>query len=155
MSPAAEDCIFCKIVRREAPASFVYEDAATLAFMDIRPILPGHTLVIPKVHAAYLEDLPDGGAGPILESARKVAAALRSSGLRCEAVNLWIANGKEAGQVVFHVHIHVIPRFRGDGFGIRVGPDYGRAPARGELDAIAAKIHGAVEGHRVNRSRIA
>jgi histidine triad (HIT) family protein len=155
MSPTAADCIFCRIVRREAAASLVYEDAATLAFMDIRPIFPGHTLVVPKIHAAYLEDLPDGGAGPIMESAGKVAAALRNSGLRCEAVNLWLANGREAGQVVFHVHVHVIPRFRGDGFGIRVGPDYGRTAGRDELDAVAAKIRGAIEGQGANRSRIA
>jgi diadenosine tetraphosphate (Ap4A) HIT family hydrolase len=138
------DCIFCKIVKREAPASIVYEDEATLAFMDIRPMLPGHTLVIPKSHAAYLEDLPKDSSGPILESARKVAAALPRSGLRCEAVNLWLANGKEAGQEVFHVHFHVLPRFRGDGFGIRTGPGYGRMPERVELDSAAEKIRRAI-----------
>jgi histidine triad (HIT) family protein len=147
MAPADPSCIFCKIIRREAPASIVYEDAATLAFMDIRPVLEGHTLVIPKAHAAYLEDLPDGDAGPVLESGRRVAAALRKSGLRCDAVNLWLANGKEAGQVVFHVHLHVIPRFRGDGFGIRIGPEYGRSPGRDELDAVAEKIRRAI-GHQ-------
>ena len=141
------DCIFCKIVAREAPASVVYEDEATLAFLDIRPMTPGHTLVIPKSHAAYLEELPEGTAGPILETASKVAAALRRSGLQCEAVNLWLANGKEAGQVVFHVHIHVIPRFRADGFGLRVGPDYGRIADRGELEAVAAKIRSGIADH--------
>jgi len=138
------DCIFCRIVRREAPASIVYEDETTLAFMDIRPMIPGHTLVIPKSHATYLEDLPKDGSGPILETARKVAAALRHSGLRCEAVNLWLANGKVAGQEVFHVHFHVLPRFRGDGFGIRAGPDYGRMPERAELDSAAERIRHAI-----------
>jgi histidine triad (HIT) family protein len=142
--PAA-DCIFCKIVRRESPASIVYEDAATLAFMDIRPMLPGHTLVIPKAHAAYLEDLPEESSGPILKTAKKVAAALRQSGLRCEGVNLWLANGKAAGQEVFHVHFHVLPRFRGDGFGIRAGPGYGRMPERAELDSTAEKIRRAIQ----------
>jgi len=141
------DCIFCKIVGREAPASIVYEDEATLAFLDIRPMTPGHTLVIPKSHAAYLEEMPEGTAGPILGTASKVAAALRRSGLRCEAVNLWLANGKEAGQVVFHVHIHVIPRFRGDGFGLRVGPDYGRITDREELETVAAKIRSGIADH--------
>ena len=141
------DCIFCKIIGRAAPASIVYEDEATLAFLDIRPMTTGHTLVIPKSHAAYLEELPEGTAGPILETASKVAAALRRSGLPCEAVNLWLANGKEAGQVVFHVHIHVIPRFRGDGFGLRVGPDYGRIASREELEAAAAKIRSGIADH--------
>jgi diadenosine tetraphosphate (Ap4A) HIT family hydrolase len=139
------DCIFCKIVRREAPASVIAEDANTLAFLDIRPMAPGHTLVVPKAHGAYLEDLPEGAAGPILEAARKVASALRRSGLRCEAVNLWLANGPEAGQVVFHVHMHVIPRYRGDGLGIRAGPSYGRTADRQELEGIAAKIRGAMD----------
>jgi histidine triad (HIT) family protein len=144
MPPADPNCIFCKIVRREAPASIVAEDAITLAFLDIRPIATGHTLVIPKAHAAYLEDLPPDSAGPIFETARRVASALRGSGLRCEAVNLWLANGKEAGQVVFHVHMHVIPRYRGDGLGIRAGPDYGTTAGREELDAIASKIRQAM-----------
>ena len=147
MPTSAQDCIFCKIVRRESPASIVYEDDATLAFMDIRPMIRGHTLVIPKSHAAYLEDLSRDSAGPILETAKRIAAALRRSGLRCEAVNLWLANGKEAGQEVFHVHFHVLPRFRGDGFGIRAGLDYGRMPERTELDATAAKIRTAITNH--------
>ena len=108
-------------------------------------MIPGHTLVIPKSHAAYLEDLPKDSSGPILESARKVAAALRRSGLPCEAVNLWLANGRAAGQEVFHVHFHVLPRFRGDGFGIRAGPGYGRTPERAELDSTAEKIRRALK----------
>jgi len=144
MPSPTSGCIFCQIVRGEAPASRLYEDDATLAFMDIRPMTPGHALVIPKRHGAFIEDLPEGTVGPILETARKVAAAIRRSGLRCEAVSLYLANGKEAGQEVFHVHIHVIPRFRGDGFGLRVGPDYGRIAAREELDAIAAKLRTAI-----------
>ena len=133
MSSSDPDCIFCKIVRHDAPASVVYEDDTTLAFMDLRPVIAGHTLVIPKAHGAYLEDLPEGGVGPILETARKVAAALRRSGLKCEA-----------GQEVFHVHVHAIPRFRGDGFGLRAPPGSGRTAERNELDQVAAKIRGAI-----------
>jgi len=77
MAASAEDCIFCKIVRREAPASIVREDASTIAFMDIQPMNTGHVLVIPKAHAEYVEDLPPGGAGPILEAAKEVSHALR------------------------------------------------------------------------------
>src|SRR3970040_1263187 len=82
------DCIFCTIVRREAPASIVREDADTLAFMDIQPMNPGHVLVIPKTHAAFLEDLPPGQAGPVFEAARKISFALRHSGLRCDAARM-------------------------------------------------------------------
>jgi histidine triad (HIT) family protein len=144
MPPPDPNCVFCKIVRREGPASIVAEDAVTLAFLDIRPMAVGHTLVIPKAHAPYLEDLPRESVGPIFETARRMASALRGSGLPCEAVNLWLANGKEAGQQVFHVHVHVIPRFHGDGFGIRVGSDYGRTSTREDLEAVAAKIRRAV-----------
>lgn len=144
MVVSSGDCIFCKIVRREAPASIVREDESTLAFMDIQPMNQGHVLLIPKVHAAYIEDLPNGATGPILEAAREVSRALRTSGIRCEAVSLYLANGREAGQEVFHTHMHVIPRWRGDGLGLRVRPDRGRVADRKELDTLAAKIRAAM-----------
>ncbi len=144
MAASSGDCIFCRIVRREAPASIVREDESTLAFMDIQPMNQGHVLVIPKVHAAYIEDLPNGATGPILDAAKEVSRALRASGIRCEAVSFYLANGKEAGQEVFHVHLHVIPRFRGDGFGLRVRPGYGKTADRTELDELATKIRGAI-----------
>jgi len=144
MPASADDCIFCKIVRREAPASVVREDASTLAFMDIQPMNKGHVLVIPKAHAEYIEDLPPEAVGPILEAAREVSRALRTSGIRCEAVSLYLANGKEAGQEVFHAHMHVIPRWRGDGLGLRVRPDRGRVADRTELDTLAARIRAAM-----------
>jgi len=144
MAASAEDCIFCKIVRREAPASVVREDASTLAFMDIQPMNTGHVLVIPKAHAALVEDLPPAAVGPILEAAREISHAMRASGIRCEAVSFYLANGKEAGQEVFHVHLHLIPRWRGDGLGLRVRPDRGRVADRKELDDVAAKIRVAI-----------
>jgi len=144
MAASAEDCIFCKIVRREAPASVVREDASTLAFMDIQPMNTGHVLVIPKAHSALVEDLPPAAVGPILEAAREIYRAMRASGIRCEAVSFYLANGKEAGQEVFHVHLHLIPRWRGDGLGLRVRPDRGRVADRKELDDVAAKIRVAI-----------
>src|SRR5438132_60458 len=130
MAASVRDCIFCKIVRREGPASLVHEDSWTLAFMDIRPMNPGHVLVIPKAHAAYIEDLAPETVGPILEAAKEISRAMRASGIRCEAVSFYLANGEAAGQEVFHVHLHLIPRWRGDGFGLRVRPDYGRIADR-------------------------
>jgi len=144
MAASAKDCIFCKIVRREAPASVVREDVSTLAFMDIQPMNTGHVLVIPKAHSALVEDLPPASVGPILEAAREISRAMRASGIRCEAVSFYLANGKEAGQEVFHVHLHLIPRWRGDGLGLRVRPDRGRVADRKELDEVAAKIRVAI-----------
>ncbi len=140
------DCIFCKIVQRELPASIVDEDDTAIAFLDIRPITPGHLLVVPKAHAAYLVDLPSEAGGRMFEMARRVASALRESGLRCEGVNFHLADGEAAGQEIFHVHLHVFPRYAGDGVGLRVGPHYGRMPDREELDGVASAIRKAVEG---------
>jgi len=145
------DCIFCKIVAREAPASIVDEDDTTIAFLDIRPVNPGHTLVIPRSHAARLSGLPSRQGGEAFAAAMRVAAAIRSSGIRCEGINLYLADGEAAGQEVDHVHLHVVPRFTGDGFGLRFGPQYGRIAARAELDEMAAKIRRKMTTHGTNR----
>ena len=148
MTPVdAAPCIFCRIVRRELPASVLAEDEDTMAFMDIRPINPGHFLVVPKAHASRLADLPPGAGGRVFEMARTLAAGLYGSGLRCEGVNLHLADGEVAGQEVFHVHLHVYPRHAGDGVGLRMGPRYGAMPEREELDRLAASIRAAAN-HR-------
>lgn len=138
------DCVFCKIVKGEIPSSVVAQDDRTFTFLDIRPVNPGHTLVIPKAHAAHLADLPAGTGGALFESGRRIAAALRTCGLRCEGVNLFLADGTVAGQEVAHVHLHVVPRFEGDGFGLRFPAGYGTTPPREELEATAKKIAGAL-----------
>lgn len=147
MTAREADCVFCKIVLRETPASVIDEDDRIMSFLDIRPINPGHVLVIPKDHAASLAELEPSLGGRIFERGMAVAAALRRSGVRCEAVNLHLADGEAAGQDVFHVHLHVFPRYRGDGFGLRVGPNYGRVANREELEAIAAKLRAAIPVH--------
>ncbi len=114
-----------------------------MALMDIRPINPGHFLVIPKAHAAHVADLPAGGGGRILEMARVLAAGLYRSGVKCEGVNMHLADGEVAGQEILHVHLHVYPRYAGDGVGLRMGPRYGTMPTRAELDRLAAAIRGA------------
>jgi len=145
MAPdASADCIFCKIVRREALASIVAEDAETLAFLDIRPLTPGHTLVIPRRHAADLGELPAVLGGKVFGMAMAVAAAMRRSGLKCEGVNIYVADGRAAGQEVLHVHLHVVPRFKGDGFGLPFPPGYGRTLSAEERDNVAAKIRAAM-----------
>ena len=136
----ASDCVFCQILEGREPASIVHRDDRSCAFMDIRPVNPGHVLVIPTSHAAFLSELdPDAGA-ELFRLGQRVAGAIRRCDLRCEGVNLLLADGEAAGQEVFHVHLHVIPRHRGDGSGFRFGA--GNAPplARPALDEIAEKL---------------
>lgn len=135
-------CVFCEIVAGESPASVVHEDDRALAFMDIRPAIPGHLLVVPKRHAAYLADLDEETGGHLFRVGMRTAAALRSSGLRCEGVNLFLADGEAAGQEVFHVHLHGFPRFAGDA--VRIDADWSAAPPRTELDEVAARIRTAI-----------
>jgi histidine triad (HIT) family protein len=135
------DCVFCRILAGELPASFVYRDDRCAAFMDIRPVNSGHLLVIPTRHAPYLADIDPSEAADIMKVGHAAAAALRGSGVRCEGVNLFLADGEAAMQEVFHVHLHVIPRFRGDGFSLKFSPEYyTRHPARPELDQLAASL---------------
>lgn|SRR5512146_2237773 len=135
------DCIFCRILAGELPASFVYRDEHCAAFMDIQPVNPGHSLVIPVRHATYLADLEREIAAKLMRVAHDVAAALRASDLRCEGVNFFLADGEAAMQEVMHVHLHVFPRFRGDGFGLRFSPEYyTRRPDRTELDETAVAL---------------
>lgn len=135
-----EACVFCQILDGDAPASVVYADEQLMAFMDIQPVNPGHMLVIPKVHAPDLTCMDSEIGGKLFRVGMELAEALRRSGIRCEGVNLFLADGAAAGQEVFHVHLHVIPRFTGDGFGFRFGPDYDRLPTRARLDQAAAAI---------------
>jgi histidine triad (HIT) family protein len=137
------DCVFCGIAAGHVEGARVYADERVLAFLDIRPVTTGHTLVVPRRHGAYLAELdPEDGAA-LFRAAMIVAGALRRSGIRCEAVNLWLADGEAAGQDVFHVHLHVVPRYEGDGFGLRFPPDY-RVRERAELDETAARIRDAL-----------
>ncbi|MFT3891879.1 MAG: HIT family protein [Anaerolineales bacterium] len=133
-------CIFCKIVEGSVPASKVYEGELCMAFMDIQPVNPGHALVIPKGHFADLSELPAEIGGHLFQVAQRVALSLPKTNVKNEGVDFFLANGEAAGQEVFHVHLHVIPRYAGDGFGFRFGPYYKTLPERSELDSIAAQI---------------
>ena len=136
------DCLLCRLVAGEEEVSLVHEDEETSVFMDIQPVVRGHMLVVPRAHAAYLTDLdPEDGAA-VFRAGQLAAAALRASSLRCEGVNLFLADGEAAGQEIFHVHLHVIPRYEGDGFGLRLPPDYSIRP-RAELDEAAEALRGA------------
>jgi diadenosine tetraphosphate (Ap4A) HIT family hydrolase len=132
------DCIFCAIVAGSAPVSIVYEEADLLAFMDSRPVTPGHLLIIPKRHTPDLANLDETTGARMFTVAMRLAQALRASGLRCEGINLFLADGEAAFQEVFHTHLHVIPRFVGDTF--RIDADWSVTPSRAELDEIATQV---------------
>lgn len=134
-------CIFCKIVAGEAAASIVHRDEHVLAFMDISPVTEGHVLVIPTYHTPDLTGVTDDAGARMFALGRRIAASLRLSHLPCEGVNFFLADGAAAGQTVFHTHLHVIPRVRGDGLGFRFRHGLGRARmSRTQLDEIAARL---------------
>lgn len=110
------DCIFCKIVRGEIPSYKVWEDENSFAFLDITPRSKGHTLVIPKVHAERISDLDEINASKLLPTVKKVVAKIQDK-LNPDGYNIGFNDGKFGGQVVPHLHIHVMPRWEGDGGG--------------------------------------
>ncbi|MFD4367267.1 HIT family protein [Rhodococcus sp. NPDC058521] len=130
-------CIFCEIVAGRAEASVVHEDDDVMAFMDIRPWTSGHLLVVPKRHAVGLADLEPADGQKVFATGQRIARVMRGGDSSAEGVNLFLADGVVAGQEVFHVHLHVLPRRRGDGFGLRGIP---RSPGRAELDKTAAAL---------------
>jgi histidine triad (HIT) family protein len=133
-------CVFCEIVGGRSPSSVVFQDERCIAFMDIQPVNPGHLLVVPIEHAATLSDLDEDVGAHVFRVAQRLAGALRASGIRCEGINPFLADGESAGQEVSHVHLHVLPRFYGDGFGLRFGPNYANKPDRQELEAAAQRV---------------
>ena len=137
-------CVFCDIVAGRAPASVPYQDDEALAIMDIRPVTPGHLFVVPREHAPFLADLDEDTGAHLFRVAMRMAAALRASGLRCEGVNLFLADGEAAFQEVFHVHLHVFPRYPGDDF--KIDADWTAEPSREALDAAADRIRQAYRG---------
>ena len=138
------ECVFCRIIVGDEAASLVYRDDLCVAFMDIQPVNPGHLLIVPLTHAAQLAELDVASAERLMTVAQRLGSALRQSSLRCEGVNLLLADGEAAGQDVFHVHLHVVSRFAGDGFGFRFAPTYHQRPPRADLDQAAARIRAAL-----------
>jgi histidine triad (HIT) family protein len=134
------DCIFCDILAGQAAGSFIYRDDLCSAFVDIHQPTPGKLLIVPNRHATYLADLPPETGARMFQVAQQLAAALRRSGLRCEGNNVFLSDGSAAGQDAFHVHLHVMPRFAGDGIKLHFGRGHAIYPERAELDRIAAQI---------------
>ena len=125
------NCIFCKIVKGEIPSFRLYEDAETLAFMDINPVHDGHCLVIPKAHSTNVFEIDPEDFAAAARTAAKLARAVKAA-IPCDGFNLMQANGKGAGQSVGHLHLHILPRRSGDGL------LFNWEPKPGERDRIAA-----------------
>ncbi len=135
------NCIFCKIIAGELPCTKLYEDAATLAFMDINPVSPGHALAIPKGHAKDVFAIDEEAISATVRTARKVARALRAA-LSPAGINLLQSSGPAAGQSVFHLHFHVIPRHSGDGLRF----NWQMVPGdKADIERIAALIRARIE----------
>ncbi|MGH7288704.1 MAG: HIT family protein [Myxococcota bacterium] len=141
------DCSFCEIAAGREPASFVHRDSELVVFMSNAPVNPGHLLVIPHEHVPSLADLAPDLAATLFRAAQRFASALRRSALRCEGLNLFLADGVVASQLIPHVHLHVIPRFAGDTFKLNSSggvTTFESMPPREELERVAAAIRAAL-----------
>ena len=135
-----DNCIFCKIANGIIPSATVYEDDDFRAILDIAPAHKGHVIILPKTHAANLFEIDDATAAKLLPVAKKVAAAVKKV-TGCDGINILQNNGEAAGQTVFHLHVHVVPRFEGDGI-LPVWPQ--GSYADGEAAELASKINAAL-----------
>lgn len=131
-----DDCIFCKIAAGEIPSKTLYEDEKFRVILDLGPATRGHSLILPKDHAANLYELPEETAAEAMKLAKSMALLLREK-LRCDGLNLVQNNGETAGQTVSHFHLHLIPRYKGDGQRINWTPS---KPTQEELEAVRKEI---------------
>ena len=131
-----ETCIFCKIVQKQAPASIIYEDETVIVFLDIRPLNMGHTLVIPKPHYVDIFDIPENLLLQVHKVAKQIAPAIKKA-TNADGISIIQQNGKAAGQDIFHLHVHVVPRFDGQKL-----PHFNelKEVERAKLDEMAKKI---------------
>lgn len=137
--PYDENNIFAKILRKEIPCTPVYEDEKVLAFLDIRPINPGHLLIAVKKPAVHLSDLTLAEAAHLMRVAKRLAKAQKKA-MKAAGMNLLLNDGPAAGQEVPHLHMHIIPRFKNDGFGLSYGPQGRPQKTPEELLVVAEKI---------------
>lgn len=144
-------CTFCSIVAGELPAHVVLDDEVALGFLDVRPLFPGHVLVVPRVHVETLTDLPADRVGPLFERVQRVAAAVEAA---CGAQGSFVAMNNRVSQSVPHLHVHVVPRTKGDGlkgfFWPRT-PYTDEAHATSTAAAIRTELDGGSAGEVVSR----
>jgi len=133
------DCIFCKIIAGEIPSYKIYEDQNVLAFLDIAPVNPGHTLVITKNHYANLEEIPEAELAELIKVVKKIGQALKD-GLKVSGYNVQENNDPSAGQIIPHIHFHIVPRQKGDGLNLWPQGKY----QENEAQEVANKIKEAI-----------
>jgi histidine triad (HIT) family protein len=136
-------CPFCRIAAGKAAASIIYEDATLLAFMDLNPASIGHTLLVPREHWENLYEVPENVLSDLFSVVKRVSAAVKKT-VGAEGISILQLNGRAAGQMVMHFHVHVIPRFREDAIskalGAMIGHQGFEKPERRDLDEMARKI---------------
>ncbi len=130
-----ESSIFTKIIRGEIPSEKIYEDQDTFAFLDITPVNSGHVLVVPKLQYETIFEAPKESWSAVMETVRMLAPKIKAA-LSADGINIMMNNGSAAGQVVPHVHVHIIPRFKGDGREVWHGAPY----PDGQMRVVAEKI---------------
>lgn len=132
-----DECIFCKILKGEIPSSKVYENDKVYAFLDIGPVNKGHSLVIPKEHHVNVDDIPEELFKDMAAAVKKVSIAVKKA-VGADGISLGMSNGEYAGQVVMHAHIHIMPRFMGDGLKLWPQGKY----EEGEMEKVCSRIAG-------------
>jgi diadenosine tetraphosphate (Ap4A) HIT family hydrolase len=139
-----EDCVFCRIARKEEHASFVYEDKDVTAFLDSRPVNEGHTLVVPRKHYETIFEVPEEEVANLFKIVKKLAYGISKSE-KAEGISIVQNNGEAAHQIVFHFHVHIIPRYEGqDSHRPR------ETVEQNELDRVAAKIRKFLDESKMN-----
>jgi histidine triad (HIT) family protein len=136
----ADDCTFCAIVAGRLPAHVVLDDEVAVAFLDVRPLFPGHTLVVPRAHHETLADLPESDVGPLFARVRRLSRAMEEG---LEAAGSFVAANNRVSQSVPHLHVHVVPRNRKDGLRGFFWPRT-RYPDEAAASAVAARLRGAL-----------
>jgi len=131
-----ESCIFCKIVRKQVPASIIYEDESVVAFLDIRPLNMGHTLVIPKAHYVDIFETPETELSNVHKVSKRISIAVKKA-THADGISIIQQNGKAAGQDICHTHVHVVPRFEGQKL---LGFSELKEVERAKLDEMAKRI---------------
>ncbi len=131
-----ETCVFCRIVRKQAPSSIIYEDKTVMAFLDIRPLNLGHCLVVPKAHYIDIFDIPENILCDVHKTSKLISPAIKAA-TDADGISIIQQNGKSAGQDIFHIHVHVVPRFKGQKI-----PNFSdlKPIERSKLDEMAKKI---------------
>jgi len=132
-------CVFCRLIGGDETVSVIFEDEEVIAFLDIQPLHPGHTLVVPKTHYKNLFYVPEALMARTFATASRILPGIRKA-TGCRAVNLFAPNGADGGQDVFHFHLHLIPVPQGAPFPLQLPSPDAQAPSRSQLDVMAARV---------------